>query len=1306
PLMLTLLLIAVVGGFKAVDSAHLMAGVSRFFTPWIATIYPTDTHIHLAEGDIVVKEGEGLSIAATLSGIVPATAELALRTGDGEPRLHVLNVTDDAVAYPIKTTHRSFDYQIVAGDAESAWHKVTVISAPRIVQVNNTITFPEYTLRADESLETLTLTVPEGSSITWRFMLDRAIKEGQFLCEGEEPIVLEVSADGVSVMMSYQAKSSSAYRFSWIEKENGYAFQSPRHFIQVMPDRPPTLELAEPDRNQMATLNRQLGLAINARDDHGIAKAEILYRVNDSEESRLTFPLTKVEQGQRQRYTWAYQQNVDDLKVGDRIRFAVEVADRYPGEQGPYVTRSEWRTITFLSEEDYLAYVAKIKTRLLSQLRGLYRQERQAYTAVDAFGRDDDNFQQSVTLEGMRQDIVSEHVLRLAHEIALIIDDLNANQIADEQEKAELAQLITLLKTIAEQHVQAASVALRDLADPANRNADTHIQTLRHINSASREIASIVLGLGVSFASEVFSRELHAAIHDQTIMRLESMAVETADNAVLTALSGRQKNLAQWITRLLDEMNKNQDYVNRPLLSIRLSRVVAGLEKDGVDGLMNESAALLDKGEATAAATSQEKVITLLSSAHYRIQASAEAMDLIRARDLLLLLEGMQQEIRDQEIDDPANVARKQQSLITKLRPLLIPDIPPARSMIVDLEPNLAPDIEGMQSSMRAAIAKAKSDDDMQEAQNSIRALSRVLEQRVSEKMQFGRLYKMYMTAYGRVSLIENLHVRQISILEKIEDAAAEEESCVGLAASQEGLLKELKSAGRAIEKAQERAKYPSKFELGVLDAFDRAASLIEQSVVEIKKNDPFAVIDLQEQVLTVLEEAKDTSTQEGESLGGLVLMMMAATNMEIPRGHLADIVAVQGNLMATTAKTAGDEAVALVPPQTRLSAGVYEVSSTLDSANEDLNLEQAFTFAGSALGSAVLRLEEKNPSAALAQQKMSMRMIDNIGEQLKAFETRNGYLADVLEYVQQRVADNVEIAVIQGQLVSEIDFHEDRALATFVERQKVLLEKATGYAAILKTGTGDERYLGAASHMEKALTYMAADNRPKALREAELSLVALEKDRDILMDKLVRLGLIPGVMEVEASDEVKTLLEAIAVVANQNILCREMWRAGEEEKEEMGETQLDLKDDLQDLVEMSNKHTAVVAAQSHVSNAVDSVQDAEWEQAYTHQRETGTSLLHFVLEYCHHVPIPGVFSSKKPKAPLLSKGDPELLQTTEDLQVFAKMAVDGELPKDKRSEWEVLGSRDRAALNENFARELPLEYRELLKDYYERLAR
>jgi len=62
-------------------------------------------------------------------------------------------------------------------------------------------------------------------------------------------------------------------------------------------------------------------------------------------------------------------------------------------------------------------------------------------------------------------------------------------------------------------------------------------------------------------------------------------------------------------------------------------------------------------------------------------------------------------------------------------------------------------------------------------------------------------------------------------------------------------------------------------------------------------------------------------------------------------------------------------------------------------------------------------------------------------------------------------------------------------------------------------------------------------------------------------------------------------------------------------------------------------------------------------------------------------------------------------ISTEDDFQMFAPGSVSGAKIKGGKLEWQVLGRRDRAALNENFARELPLEYRGLLKDYYERLA-
>ena len=94
--------------------------------------------------------------------------------------------------------------------------------------------------------------------------------------------------------------------------------------------------------------------------------------------------------------------------------------------------------------------------------------------------------------------------------------------------------------------------------------------------------------------------------------------------------------------------------------------------------------------------------------------------------------------------------------------------------------------------------------------------------------------------------------------------------------------------------------------------------------------------------------------------------------------------------------------------------------------------------------------------------------------------------------------------------------------------------------------------------------------------------------------------------------------------------------------------------------------------------------------------------LRYFILEYVlKYVMIPPPAPPQDP-----APNDEDELEEQAILPLFEPGALTGDKPKGGRQEWQVLGRRDRAALNENFARELPLEYREILKDYYERLAR
>ena len=66
----------------------------------------------------------------------------------------------------------------------------------------------------------------------------------------------------------------------------------------------------------------------------------------------------------------------------------------------------------------------------------------------------------------------------------------------------------------------------------------------------------------------------------------------------------------------------------------------------------------------------------------------------------------------------------------------------------------------------------------------------------------------------------------------------------------------------------------------------------------------------------------------------------------------------------------------------------------------------------------------------------------------------------------------------------------------------------------------------------------------------------------------------------------------------------------------------------------------------------------------------------------------------------------PPALVSLEHWVEFAKASPAGKAVQGHKAEWSSLLDRERAALNENFARELPLEFRKLLKDYYEALAK
>ena len=50
---------------------------------------------------------------------------------------------------------------------------------------------------------------------------------------GREPVPMRVSEDGRTVEIEQVAAESRAYGFSWVDRDHGFSFTSPSHYLQV-----------------------------------------------------------------------------------------------------------------------------------------------------------------------------------------------------------------------------------------------------------------------------------------------------------------------------------------------------------------------------------------------------------------------------------------------------------------------------------------------------------------------------------------------------------------------------------------------------------------------------------------------------------------------------------------------------------------------------------------------------------------------------------------------------------------------------------------------------------------------------------------------------------------------------------------------------------------------------------------------------------------------------------------------------------------------------------------------------------------
>lgn len=1311
---------AVIAVFAVIDGPFLAAGLTRIFAPWTAIEYPTDTQITLDQRDLVIKQGANATISARIAGEVPAQATILVHTGQGAARAIALDITDSSCAYTIDSASRDFTYRLKAGDDRTPWHTVRVVPTPRIEQVTVEQRFPDYLERANETIAALTLSVPEGTNVSWQVTLDRPIREAWCLRDGQPPSELHVSEDGRTVRLAEDVAASRGYSFTWVDREHGFEFTSPRYYLQVVADQAPRVELTSPASNLVAMVGRPMQLAVRAQDDHGIDTTAVAYRINQREQVVAALE-TPVRAGQgAQPIDWDYWQALPDLAIGDTLTFAVAVSDRYPKPLGPHTARSEARRITFVSKQQYLQQIARQRNRLLSRVQTIYRQQRTSHELALTLDPSDAGYMQACQLEAIRQGMVREQLKQIAQQLRSLLDDLQANGVAEAAEADSIAFVRAALIDIADSHVAEAGVRLRDQSGSAlqQRHAfDTNLAA-HAINESARALGGLVLLRGIDAAQEVYAREASMLAQLQVLLRWATITSGSTESAA--GLSRLQTDLARWTDELIADLQAGMQYDRRPLAVLRLIRSVKDLQSARTAERMREAAASIQPGRFSQAADVQADLVTDLLDAQFSVRLTGAYSAVLETRGSLQALALAQQQLQRDIADlssseQPARQARlteAQADLRKQLLTLMLPTVPAPRAELFDDAPRQVPPVRELLAQVDGAMADALSElaanryDQAQVhqalAQDRLTKLAGIIDRwSVELGMQTQGLGTLVATSSQRLSRIEEFEARVIGLLDKTDIAAADDKNVSDLADLQQILGDELALFCRDL--ISRNQSEPNRDLPPLISRLQLAQQAIAAATVALQANTAGNAIEQQERAADALAQAYQTALAQHERLTKLQDLLMFQRAVGFANGYMADIVAQQRDLLAATRASEPDAMSRMLPKFGNMQNCLVDVAPLLDLVAARLDVGTPLAFAKADFEDAMASIQIGDKFDAVDAQDVAAESLASVQARVHAVQTQTVYVAEIVEYLHGAASDAAMLRHRQTQLLARAGDDKLDDPQMLVAAQQALLTDAQAFGRQLQAVTGKSQYTAASEHMQQALDQLKANDIPAGVEQMTQAASALETDAQAVLAAISVLHGLPSIaITMQSEPQLVRLIDVLALASDHKQLLRQTHDADAQQTDALAKRQARLAKQCRTLAATGEPNALLDAARDLLSSAASAF-EGERHVLRRSQKQADAKLRHFIIEQALILD-----TSIPPPVPSDDPGDSSEGSDSESAfsAGFISDFVSGELPDDKRTEWKVLADRNRAAINQNFARELPLEYRGLLKNYYERVAK
>ncbi len=353
--------------------------------------YPIHTQLVEISGDMTIAQGNPVDVVVKAGGVIPSAAVLHVRPRGESGGWTEMPMDKLANGFTFRrqldAPDRDLEYYITMGDYRSDAFGVVVVAAPRIVQAQVHLEYPEYLNRPPTTSDQLNLEVPEGSDIRWRLQTDKPVANLGVIY-GDQRLDAEVADNRTEIMFSLPAERNFTYTFEWTEGTSGNAFmfEDVEYSVKTIKDNRPRITFEGRPPQGIATVNKIANIAWQANDDYGLGEVWLVYTMTTPGQSEdPVTQRTKLKDAQGRisagdTFAWVPAEEIPDLSPGVEISYYLETTDLKPGngEDGQRVARSPVKQLAIVSDEDYVAWFRRELATRNDAVTGVFKKELEA----------------------------------------------------------------------------------------------------------------------------------------------------------------------------------------------------------------------------------------------------------------------------------------------------------------------------------------------------------------------------------------------------------------------------------------------------------------------------------------------------------------------------------------------------------------------------------------------------------------------------------------------------------------------------------------------------------------------------------------------------------------------------------------------------------------------------------------------------------------------------------------------------------------------------------------------------------------